>query len=102
MQAMETIAKLSSTGQVQENGNLLKWYAGQIKKNPDTLQKYERNNSEYIDSVVKKQKLPAPFSDLSTRSREDFLGGLKRFQQARPGFLTNILNRELASQFWFL
>ena len=87
-------------GEIDSLKYLTNWYANAVKKNPSMIDKYEKQSDEYVDQNVKNQKLDKTFADIKTESKSAFLESLKAFQISNPGFLTSIIDRELALKFW--
>lgn len=79
---------------------LTNWYANTVKKNPAMIDNYEKQSDEYVEQNVENQKLDKTFADIETESKSAFLESLKAFQISNPGFLTSIIDRELALRFW--
>ena len=79
---------------------LTNWYANAVKKNPTMIDNYEKKSDEYVDQNVKNQKLDKTFSDIKTESKSAFLESLKAFRISNRGFLSSIIDRELASKYW--
>lgn len=79
---------------------MTKWYAGAVKKNPNMVDEYYKKSDDYMEENVKKQKLDETFSDIDVTDKNMFFESLRLFHKNNPNFLTNILNRELSSQFW--
>jgi len=81
---------------------LTNWYSNAVKKSPNMIDNYEKQSDEYVEQNVKNQKLDKTFADIKTESKSIFLESLKAFQISNPGFLTSIIDRELALKFWNL
>ena len=79
---------------------LTNWYANAVKKDSTMIDNYEKKSDEYVDQNVKNQKLDKTFSDIKTESKSAFLESLKAFRISKQGFLSSIIDRELASKFW--
>ena len=79
---------------------LTNWYANAVKKNPTMIDNYEKKSDEYVDQNVKNQKLDKTFADIKTESKSAFLESLKAFRISNRGFLSSIIDRELASKYW--
>lgn len=79
---------------------LTNWYAAAIKKSPAMIDEYEKQSDKYVANNVKDQELDRAFADIKTKSKLAFLESLKAFQINNPGFLSSVINRELASKFW--
>lgn len=79
---------------------LTNWYADAVKKNPSMVDKYEEQSDKYLEEKVKVQKLDNTFADIKTDSKSAFLESLRAFQISNPDFLSSILKKELALQFW--
>lgn len=79
---------------------LTNWYASAVKKNPTMIDNYEKQSDEYVEQNVKNRKLDKTFADIKTESKSAFLESLKAFQISNPGFLSSIIDRELALKFW--
>lgn len=79
---------------------LTNWYAGVVKKNPSTIDDYEKQSEEYVEKNVKDRKLDTTFMGLKTGSKAAFFESLKMFQSNNPNFLSSIIKRELTSKFW--
>lgn len=79
---------------------LTNWYADAVKKNPGMVDKYEEQSDKYVEEKVKTQKLDNTFADIKTESKSAFLESLRAFQISNPNFLSSILKKELALQFW--
>ena len=80
---------------------LTNWYAGAVKKDPSMVDTYEKQSEEYVEKNVKDRELDTTFADIKTESMAAFLESLKLFQSNHPNFLSSIINRELASKFWY-
>lgn len=81
---------------------LTNWYANAVSKNPHMVNEYEAKSDEYIEENVKNRKIDTTFKDLKTESKSAFLESIKAFQISNPGFLSSIINRELALKYWNL
>lgn len=79
---------------------LTNWYADAVKKNPGMVDKYEEQSDKYVEEKVKDQKLDNTFDDVKIDSKSVFFESLKAFQISNPNFLSSILKKELALQFW--
>lgn len=79
---------------------LTNWYEDMVEKNPNMVDKYEEQSDKYVEEKVKEQKLDYSFADIKTDSKSAFLEGLRAFQVSNPNFLSSILRKELALQFW--
>ena len=79
---------------------MMKWYVGAVQENPKMVEEYHKQSEEYVKKTVKEQKLDTTFQDMEASSKQAFLESLKAFCLKRPGFLTDILNREMNSAFW--
>ena len=79
---------------------MMKWYVGAVQKNPKMVEEYHKQSEEYVKKTVNGQKLDTTFQDVEASSKQAFLESLKAFCLKRPGFLTDILNREMNSAFW--
>lgn len=79
---------------------LMNWYADAVKKNPSMVDKYEEQSDKYVEEKVKDQQLDNTFEDIKTNSKSAFLEGLRAFQISNPNFLSSVLKKELALQFW--
>ena len=79
---------------------LTNWYSDAVKKNPGMVDKYEEQSDKYVEEKVKNQKLDNTFTAIKTDSKSAFLESLRAFQISNPDFLSSILKKELALQFW--
>ena len=79
---------------------MMKWYVGAVQENPKMVEEYHKQSEEYVKKTVNGQKLDTTFQDVETSGRQAFIESLKAFCLKRPGFLADILNREINSAFW--
>ena len=79
---------------------LTNWYSDAVKKNPGMVDKYEEQSDKYVEEKVKNQKLDNTFTAIKTDGKSAFLESLRAFQISNPDFLSSILKKELALQFW--
>ena len=79
---------------------LTNWYIDAVKKNPSMVDNYEKQSDEYVQKNVKDRKLDKTFAGIKTESKAIFFESLKAFQISNPGFLSSIIDRELALKFW--
>ncbi len=102
----DAYAEYQKMGQNDDGGlsslkYLTNWYAGAVKKDPSMVDTYEKQSEEYVEKNVKDRELDTTFADIKTESMAAFLESLKLFQSNHPNFLSSIINRELASKFWY-
>ncbi len=102
----DAYAEYQKMGQNDDGGlsslkYLTNWYAGAVKKDPSMVDTYEKQSEEYVKKNVKDRELDTTFADIKTESMAAFLESLKLFQSNHPNFLSSIINRELASKFWY-
>ncbi len=76
------------------------WYLGAVKSYPNMVNEYIKQSEEYIDGNVKDLKLDYTFADIQTDSKSAYLESLRSFQTSNPKFLSSVLKKELALQFW--
>ncbi len=76
------------------------WYLGAVKSYPNMVDEYLKQSEKYIDGNVKDQKLDHTFADIRTDSKSAYLESLRSFQTSNPQFLSSVLKKELALQFW--
>ncbi len=79
---------------------LTNWHINAAAKDPLMADAYEKQSEEYVEKNVKDRVLDTAFADLKTESMAAFLESLKMFQSNHPGFLSSVINRELASEYW--
>ena len=64
------------------------------------VDEYHKQSEEYVKKTVKEQKLDTTFHNIDASGKQVFLESLKAFYLKRPGFLADILYREMNSAFW--
>ena len=74
---------------------LTNWHIDAVKSDDTMVDKYESQSKKYVDENVKNLQIDTTFDKLNTHSMEAFIDSLKSFQTNNPGFLSNIINREL-------
>lgn len=79
---------------------LVKWHGNAIKKNPSMVADYEKKSDEFIEKNVVNRKLDMTFAGIKTENKQAFLESLRTFRDSNPGFLSAVINRELALKFW--
>lgn len=79
---------------------MMKWYVSAVQENPKQVEQYQKQSEEYVKNTVKSQKTDTTFQDINVSGKQAFLESLKAFCLKRPGFLSDILSREINSEFW--
>ena len=79
---------------------LTNWYNDAVTKNPHLLDKYQEKTDEYMNEVVKKQKLDTTFESINIESIGKFIESLRQFQVQNPIFLFEQIQKELSMFFW--